>query len=107
MSDKEAVEAVAAIVFEAMRFDREDEVPKWAGGNSHAENEARSKAIAIIAAARPHILEEAARIADEKESYWNEFAYDTRQAGMDDSFACASASSAWRIAATIRAAKEG
>lgn len=64
MSDKKAVEEIASIIYEAMRFDRENETPEWQGGNSIAETEARAKAMRVIAAARPHILEEAARIAD-------------------------------------------
>lgn len=63
MTDKEAVEAIASIIYEAMRFDRESDTPEWQGGNSIAETEARAKAMRVIAAARPHIMEEAARIA--------------------------------------------
>ena len=55
MSDKEAVEAIASIIYEAMRFDRESDTPEWQGGNSIAETEARAKAMRVIAAARqPH-----------------------------------------------------
>ena len=60
MTDKEAVEAIAAIIYEAMRFDRENETPEWQGGNSIAETEARAKAVAIIA----HIRELKSREPD-------------------------------------------
>lgn len=60
MSD-EAVEAVAAIIYEAMRFDKMDFTPEW---EHMAEEEARAKAIRALAAARPFHFEEAARIAE-------------------------------------------
>lgn len=50
----------------------------------------------------------AAEIAREREVYWNSVAYDKRQAGQDDSFACASAQGCWDVAAAIeQAAKVG
>lgn len=50
-------------------------------------------------------LEAAVREADEKENYWNTVAYDKRQAGMDDSFACASASAYAHMGQALRAMK--
>ena len=42
-------EQVAKIVYDAMRFDREDTTPKWTlSGNSHANDHARGKAYAIL-----------------------------------------------------------
>jgi hypothetical protein len=43
----------------------------------------------------------AADIAREQQNYWNTVAYDKRQAGKDDNFACSSAQAAWEIAAAI------
>lgn len=48
-------------------------------------------------------IEAAAKVADEADAYWNAVAYDRRQSGRDDNFACASASSATRISTAIRA----
>jgi hypothetical protein len=43
-------ERVAAVVYEAMRFDREATTPKWQDGNSFAEDRARKAAdqIAVL-----------------------------------------------------------
>ena len=97
MTDKEAVEAIAAIIYEAMRFDRENETPEWQGGNSIAETEARAKAMRVIAAARQHILEEVAREEDEKHRQWC-----IGKCRDPDDYGTAHS----RTAAAIRAAKE-
>lgn len=96
MTDKEAVEAIAVIIYEAMRFDRKKETPVWKGGNSDAETEARVKAIRALAAARPHILEEAARIAETTMNHQRVDGHTMTFPGDPKS-----------IAAAIRAAKEG
>ena len=49
--------------------------------------------------------EQCAKVADEQDVYWNAVAYDRRQCGRDDNFACASASMANKIAAAIRERK--
>jgi hypothetical protein len=43
-------EKIAAIVYDAMRFDREATAPKWQNGNSFAEDRARTAAdqIAVL-----------------------------------------------------------
>jgi hypothetical protein len=45
-------ERVAALVHNAMRFEREDKTPKWQGGNSYAEGRARRAANDIAAVMR-------------------------------------------------------
>lgn len=50
-------------------------------------------------------LEAAIMEADEKENYWSAVAYDKRQAGKDDNFACASASAYAHMGQTLRAMK--
>lgn len=47
--------------------------------------------------------ESCAKVADEKDIYWNAVAYDKRQSGMSDIDASARAGSAMKIAADIRA----
>lgn len=72
---------VAQIVYEAMRFDRENYTPPWKNGNSRAEDEARATAARL----RAVVLEEAAKKAEKM--------YRVGQIGSD-------------IAAAIRALKE-
>jgi hypothetical protein len=57
----------------------------------------------LLQAAKNEALREAAAVADDYEHRWNAAAYDRRQAGKDDNFACASASASTRIAIAIRA----
>ena len=45
-------ERIAAIVHDAMRFEREDKTPKWQAGNSYAEGRARRAANDIAAVTR-------------------------------------------------------
>ena len=65
---------------------------------------------AAIAAARAEGVREgmlkAAEIADAHEKRWNDTAYDRRQNGRDDNFACACASASTHIGIEIRAAAE-
>lgn len=65
---------------------------------------------AAIAAARAEGVREgmlkAAGIADAHEKRWNDTAYDRRQNGRDDNFACACASASTHIGIEIRAAAE-
>ena len=46
-TDAQVQEQVAAIVYAAMRFAREDVTPEWQAGNSHAEYRARQAATEI------------------------------------------------------------
>ena len=43
------VERIAAIIHQAMRFDRENKTPAWQGGNSFAEDAARRAAREVVA----------------------------------------------------------
>ena len=65
---------------------------------------------AAIASARAEGVREgmlkAAEIADAHEKRWNDTAYDRRQNGRDDNFACACASASTHIGIEIRAAAE-
>jgi hypothetical protein len=46
----DATEEVAKVIYEAMRFDRDYDTPRWSGGgNSDAQDEARKAARAILA----------------------------------------------------------
>lgn len=49
MNENVDVERIAAIIHQAMRFDREDKTPAWQGGNSFAEDAARRAAREIVA----------------------------------------------------------
>jgi beta-glucosidase-like glycosyl hydrolase len=44
MEESFDVERIAAIIHQAMRFDRENKTPAWQGGNSLAEDVARRAA---------------------------------------------------------------
>jgi hypothetical protein len=58
-------EQIAALVHDAMRFDREAKTPKWQGGNSYAESRARQAAWQIATLFQP-TLTDAERGAIEK-----------------------------------------
>jgi hypothetical protein len=58
-------EQIAALVHDAMRFDREAKTPKWQGGNSYAESRARQAAWQIATMFQP-TLTDAEREAIEK-----------------------------------------
>ena len=51
-------EQIAAIVHDAMRFEREDKTPKWQAGNSYAEGRARRAANDIAAVMRLALTDE-------------------------------------------------
>ncbi len=51
-------EQIAAIVHDAMRFDREAKTPKWQGGNSYAESRARQAAWQIATLSQPTLTNE-------------------------------------------------
>jgi hypothetical protein len=51
-------EQIAALVHDAMRFDREAKTPKWQGGNSYAEGRARRAANDIAAVMRLALTDE-------------------------------------------------
>jgi hypothetical protein len=90
------VERVAQIVYEAMRFDRENYTPPWQNGNSRAEDEARATAARL----RAVVLEEAAKVAEAKADEWatvwrNRMKADSHMEGKSDG--------ADDIAAAIRA----
>lgn len=53
----ELVERVAQIVYEAMRFDRENYTPPWQNGNSLAEDEARATAARLRAEVAWHVAD--------------------------------------------------
>ena len=64
------------------------------------------QARAANATAANDALERAAEVADQQENYWNCVAYEKRQNGRDDNFACASASASGHLARAIRDLKE-
>jgi hypothetical protein len=49
MNETFEVERIAAIIHQAMRFDRENKTPAWQGGNSFAEDASRRAAREIVA----------------------------------------------------------
>jgi hypothetical protein len=51
-------ERIAALVHDAMRFEREDKTPKWQAGNSYAEGRARRAANDIAAVMRLALTDE-------------------------------------------------
>jgi hypothetical protein len=51
-------EQIAALVHDAMRFDREAKTPKWQGGNSYAESRARQAAWQIATLFQPTLTDE-------------------------------------------------
>jgi hypothetical protein len=51
-------EQIAALVHDAMRFDREAKTPKWQGGNSYAESRARQAAWQISTLIQPTLTDE-------------------------------------------------
>jgi len=51
-------EQIAALVHDAMRFDREAKTPKWYGGNSHAESRAMLAASRIVKLLQPTLTDE-------------------------------------------------
>ena len=51
--------------------------------------------------------EACAMVADEQDVYWNVVAYDRRQCGLDDNFACASAAASSELSAAIRSRMGG
>jgi hypothetical protein len=51
-------EQVAALVHDAMRFDREAKTPTWQGGNSYAEDRARQAASQIATLSQPTLTDE-------------------------------------------------
>jgi hypothetical protein len=51
-------EQIAALVHDAMRFDREAKTPKWQGGNSYAESRARQAAWQIATLSQPTLTDE-------------------------------------------------
>jgi hypothetical protein len=57
LTDEER-EAIAAIVHDAMRFDREANTPKWQAGNSNAESMARQAAWQIAGLLRATLTDE-------------------------------------------------
>jgi hypothetical protein len=57
LTDEER-EAIAAIVHDAMRFDREAKTPKWQAGNSNAESMARQAAWQIAGLLRATLTDE-------------------------------------------------
>jgi hypothetical protein len=50
-------EQIAALVHDAMRFDREAKTPKWQGGNSYAESRARQAAWQIATLSQPTLTD--------------------------------------------------
>jgi hypothetical protein len=52
------LEQIAALVHDAMRFDRETKTPKWQGGNSYAESRARQAAWQIATLFQPTLTDE-------------------------------------------------
>ena len=58
-------EQIAAIVHDAMRFDREAKTPKWHGGNSYAESRARQAAWQIATLIQPTLTDEERRAITE------------------------------------------
>ena len=50
-------EQIAALVHDAMRFDREAKTPKWQGGNSYAESRARQAAWQIATLLQPTLTD--------------------------------------------------
>ena len=80
------------------------------GGHYIQEYIRKDASDAAIAAARAEGVREgmlkAAEIADAHEKRWNDTAYDRRQNGRDDNFACACASASTHIGIEIRAAAE-
>ena len=57
-------EQIAALVHDAMRFDREAKTPKWQGGNSYAESRARQAAWQIATLFQPALTDA------EREAIW-------------------------------------
>jgi hypothetical protein len=51
-------EQIAALVHDAMRFDREAKTPKWQGGNSYAESRAMLAASQIVKLLQPTLTDE-------------------------------------------------
>ena len=60
---------IAALVHDAMRFDREAKTPTWQGGNSYAESRARQAAWQIATLLQP-TLTDAERAAVERSERW-------------------------------------
>jgi len=56
-------EQIAALVHDAMRFDREEKTPKWQGGNSYAERRARQAAWQIATLFQPTLTDEEREVA--------------------------------------------
>lgn len=67
---------------------------------------AEAEVAQMLRDARNDGREQAAAVADDYERRWNATAYDRRQNGKDDNFACASASASTHIGIAIRNLKE-
>lgn len=46
---EKTIEKMSSIIYETMRWGREEHTPRWLGGNSHAENRAREAARDLLA----------------------------------------------------------
>jgi hypothetical protein len=55
---------IAAIVYEAMRFQRDEIVPPWKGGNSLGEDRARAAAERLLTQPRPSVPASAAAVTE-------------------------------------------
>jgi len=63
-------EQIAALVHDAMRFDREAKTPKWQGGNSYAESRARQAAWEIATLSQPTLTDAELDAVKASVQYW-------------------------------------
>lgn len=108
MTRDELIEAAAKALYERDRGNSVD-IPPWDTALPGIKDDYRWAINWVFPAIKPLIRaderEACARVADEQDMYWNAVAYDRRQCGRDDNFACACASMANKIAVDIRERK--